>query len=76
MEVRILHEFVKENPRGMKSASNKGGIRISVDSKNRESTVVSKFYWVCSHQKTCCVYREKMSSDSETLMALNFDNIC
>ena len=44
MEVRILHEFVKENPRGMKSASNKGEIRISVDSKNRESTVVSKFY--------------------------------
>ena len=34
MEVRIndgyLHEFVKENPRGMKNAANKREIRISV----------------------------------------------
>ena len=30
---------VKENPRGMKSASNKREIRVSAGSKNRESTV-------------------------------------
>ena len=37
-----MHEFIKENPRGMKSTSNKREIRISAGSKNQESTVRTK----------------------------------
>ena len=38
--------------------------------------LVSKFHCVCYHQWINCVYREKMSPDSENLIALNFDDTC
>ena len=40
-------------------------------------TLVSQWHCICSHQYKNCVYREKISSDSENLIALILiNNIC